>query len=46
LINLEMVQLAESVKQVKAIRNATGAKREMPVFCQQLKMRLRQRARS
>lgn len=38
-----MVQLAESVKQVKAMRNSTSAKRELPVFFQQLKTRLRQR---
>jgi hypothetical protein len=43
LLNLEMVQLAESVKQVKAMRSSTNETRKIPVYFQQLRTRFQQR---
>lgn len=45
LINLEMVQLAESVKQVKAMRHSTNSKTDIPVYFELLKHRLLQRTK-
>jgi hypothetical protein len=41
-----MVQLAESAKQVKAMRNCFHSDREIPVYFQTLKKRITQRSKS